>query len=358
MPSPHAPLPALTARSATRGQGATVAIGFVTGMLSGMHARGQDPAPLLYATGIMPASLDQPSARVPLQSYALLYKAVTRHLNDEAFGLFELPMRPGAFELLCRGLLGSQSLDQALTRCSRYLSVLLPELGLSVDTRHACAVLHLFERRPLGAHRNDPRRVFAFEWLLRLVHGLACWLVARSVSLASVQFPFERPAHADDYRLIYTASSYFGGNRLEASFAANLLTLPIRRDDTALASFLEGGPETLTMLYRRDRETLRVVRDALITALPAAPTLDHIARAMHVSPRTLHRRLVQEGTSFRAIKEALRRDIALARLERQTLPVSQLAQELGYAETSAFFRAFRKWTGQAPSRYRSRQREK
>lgn len=355
MSSPVGTPLAATAHSATRSTGATVATGFVTGMLAGMRTRGENLETVLHAAGIAKATMDDPGARVPLRSYAALYKSVTHHLGDEAFGLFSLPMRPGAFEFLCRGMIGSPSLGVALERCGRYLAVVLPDLRLEVDRTQAVALLRIEERQPVGNHRDDPRRVFAFEWLLRLVHGLACWLVARSLSLTSVAFPFARPVHADDYALIYTASSSFDAEALEASFHANLLDLPIRRDDAALESFLESGPETLTMLYRRDRETVRQVRDALAAALPASPVIDDIAATMHLSARTLHRRLVQEGSSFRAIKDAMRRDIALARLERENVPVSQLAHDLGFTDTSAFFRAFRKWTGQAPSRYRSRQ---
>ncbi len=343
-----------TADSATHGRGATVSIGFVTGMLSGMRSRGENVHDLLRGATIPPAAIEDPCARVPLRSYATLYKSVTDHLGDEAFGLLSATLRPGAFEFLCRGMIGSPSLGIALARGARYLAVVLPDLGLEVERSHNSAILRIFERRSVSEACDDARRVFAFEWLLRLVHGLACWLVARSLSLSSVAFPFPRPAHAEDYALIYTANSSFNAEALEASFQANLLDLPIRRDDAALESFLQNGPETLTMLYRRDRETVRQVRDALAAALPAAPTIDGIAAAMHVSPRTLHRRLAQEGSSFRAIKDALRRDIALARIERENLPISQLAHDLGFTDTSAFFRAFRKWTGQAPSRYRSR----
>lgn len=347
-----------TADSATRSSGATVSIGFVTGMLSGIRSRGENVDDLLRCAGIPPAAIEDPDARVPLRSYATLYKSLTEHLDDEAFGLLSAPLRPGAFEFLCRGMIGSPSLGVALQRCARYLAVVLPDLGLEVERTHGGAVLRIFERRSVGESDNDARRVFAFEWLLRLVHGLACWLVARSLSLSSVAFPFRRPAHAEDYALIYTANSSFDAGALEASFQANLLELPIRRDDAALESFLQNGPETLTMLYRRDRETVRQVRDALAAALPASPIIDDIAADMHLSPRTLHRRLVQEGSSFRAIKDALRRDIALARLERENVPVSQLAHDLGFTDTSAFFRAFRKWTGQAPSRYRSGRQER
>jgi AraC-like DNA-binding protein len=195
--------------------------------------------------------------------------------------------------------------------------------------------------------------VFAFEWLLRLLHSLSCWLVGRGLALDSVDFPFARPAHADDYALVYTARSNFvEGPQLTARFNATLLDLPIRRDEAALSSFLEGAPGRISMLYRRDRNTVIRVRDLIRDALPASLTQDEAADRLHMSPRTLHRRLEEEGSSFRGIKEALRRDMALARLTKTRQPISRVAADLGYADTSAFYRAFTGWTGMSPERYR------
>ena len=94
------------------------------------------------------------------------------------------------------------------------------------------------------------------------------------------------------------------------------------------------------------------VRDLLRAALPATLSLEEIADQPHLSPRTVHRRLEEEGSSFRAIKDALRRDMALARLTKTRDPIAQVAADLGYADTSAFYRAFVEWTGMAPVNYR------
>ena len=196
--------------------------------------------------------------------------------------------------------------------------------------------------------------MFAFEWLLRLLHGLFSWLVGRSIVLDSVAFPYPRPLHADDYALIYTANSTFDAAALRALFAANLLDLPVRRDEAALQGFLEGAPGKLSTLYRRDREMVLRVRKALRDALPASCTLGDVARALYLSPRTLHRRLEDEGSSFQAIKDALRRDLATNRLAKTRQPVAQIAAELGFADTAAFYRAFLRWTSMAPAHYRRR----
>ena len=363
----------------------TVAMGFVTGMLAGLARRQIDPAPLLAATEI---NLADTANRVPIERYAALYNRINHELDDEGFGLFAQPMRLGSFEFLCRGCLSAATLDEALQRASRFLRIVLPDLAVSVRRSQSRAELLITERRPLGnappplqgegrggdgsftvTHPppnlplegggvNDPGRIFAFEWLLRLLHGLSCWLAGRGLALDSVIFPYHRPQHADDYALIFTEDSRFaptlasGVGTLVASFNANLLDLPIRRDEAALTAFLDGAPGKITTLYRRDREMVIRVRDLLRDALPTTLSLDDIADRLHLSPRTIHRRLEDEGASFRSIKDALRRDMALSRLTKTRDSIADVAADLGYADTSAFYRAFVEWTGMAPLHYR------
>lgn len=329
----------------------TVAIGFVTGMLAGLRRQGSDPAPLLAACGIAPAALEDAAARIPLAAYADLYNRVAAALDDEAFGLFSAPMRCGSFEFLARATVGAPTLGEALDRLVRFLRVLLPDMAVAIERRGSHALLAIAATRPLG---NAAGRVFAHEWLLRLIHGLACWLAGRGLALDAVAFPYPRPPHAADYALIYTANSSFDAPTLEARLQANLLDLPVRRDEAALAAFLAGAPGRIATLYRRDRDTVRAVRDLLHAALPALPGVAETAARLHLSPRSLHRRLAFEGANFRAIKDALRRDLALARLAKTDAPVAAIAADLGYADPSAFYRACVEWTGQAPSEYRAR----
>lgn len=341
---------------------ATVAMGFVRGMLSGLESRGSEAAgqmaALLEQAGIPPQVLDDPLARVPVERYAALYNLINRHLDDEAFGLFAAPMRLGSFEFLCRSVITAPALGEALERSARYLRLLLPELAVSLDTDAASgkARLTIRETRPFSLRPGS--RIFAFEWLLRLLHGLSSWLVGRSLVLDRISFPYARPAHGEDYALIYTAHSEFSGDAradtLCASFAANLLELPVRRDEAALRNFLVGAPGKLSTLYRRDREMVQRVRDCLRAALPESKSLGETARALHLSPRTLHRRLEDENSSFQAIKDALRRDLAINRLAKTRQPLTQIAADLGFADPSAFYRAFHGWTGMAPAHYRQR----
>ena len=104
-------------------------MGFVTGMLAGLHRRGVDAAPLLAEAGI---DLANPATRIPLDRYARLYNRVIAACGDEAFGLMPEPMRPGSFEFLCRAMLGSQNLGEALERGRRFLAIVLPAIAVDI----------------------------------------------------------------------------------------------------------------------------------------------------------------------------------------------------------------------------------
>jgi len=332
-------------------------MGFVNGMLAGLARHGVDAAPLLAAAEI---DIADTASRVPVDRYAALYNRINSRLDDEGFGLFSQPLRVGSFEFLCRSCISAPTLAEALLRSARFLRIVLPDLAVTVRRHQAHAELLIAESRRLADNPDDAGRVFAFEWLLRMLHGLSCWLAGRGLALDSVIFPYRRPPHAADYPLIFTETSRFaptlpgGVGTLVASFNANLLDLPVRRDEAALASFLDGAPGKITTLYRRDREMVIRVRDLLRAALPVMLGLEDIGDRLPLRPRTIHRRLDEEGSSFRAIKDALRRDLALARLTKTRDAVAQIAADLGYADTSAFYRACVEWTGTAPIHYRRR----
>jgi AraC-like DNA-binding protein len=93
-----------------------------------------------------------------------------------------------------------------------------------------------------------------------------------------------------------------------------------------------------------------IERELIITG---HPNIDGVARSLATSPRTLQRRLLGENTSFRDVVEEVRAELARGYLDQQ-LALHDVASRLGYAEVSAFLRAFKRWTGMTPTQFRAR----
>lgn len=304
---------------------------------------------LLELAGIATIS-QHATIRVPLTAYTTLYRLTSERLHDEAFGLLSRPLRPGCFELLARNALSAIHLGEAVDRCASCLNALQDNLWLSLGRGSTQAELRIEVRLPLPV--GDAGFVFAHEWLLRLLHGLCAWLTAHPLPFDEVSFPYPPPSHAGDYELVFAPKVGFGSTALAARLPLEFLSLPVRRDEAALREFLRAAPANITVLYRRERALAPRIRSVLRNSLRECPSLEDIARRLFISPRTLHRRLTAEGTSFRALRESLRHELAREWLIKTQRPVTQIASELGFADATAFYRAFSAWQGCGPRAYR------
>jgi AraC-like DNA-binding protein len=94
------------------------------------------------------------------------------------------------------------------------------------------------------------------------------------------------------------------------------------------------------------------IRDTL--ARDVTQSLEDVAQELHMSPRTVKRKLAEHGTTFSALRDDLRRQRALLLLDNRALTIGDVAARLGYSELPNFTRAFRKWTGKTPVAYRER----
>jgi AraC-like DNA-binding protein len=132
------------------------------------------------------------------------------------------------------------------------------------------------------------------------------------------------------------------------------LERPIPRSDESLAHHLSAHAETVLRSLVGGNTTRERVRAAVWDSLSEGkPTLQRVAAALRLAPRTLQRRLAQEGTSLQDEVEHIQKSVALAVVRDRDLPVEEVAFLLGYEEPSTFFRAFKRWTGTTPNQYRS-----
>jgi AraC-like DNA-binding protein len=317
-----------------------VSMHFVQALLRGLDAK-----PFLKQCGIDPASLSDPKARVSSSAYASLMLAVANHLDDEFFGRDSRRMKVGSFGMLCVAAIGCRTLQRALARALRFYGLLLDDIGGTLQESGGKLVLTLHSKG-----RVDP---FAHENLLLFLHRLCCWLVNRRIPVEELLFAFPRPVHAEEYKLIFGREAQFDAQQSSLAFDARYGALPVVRDEPALREFLALSPENLIVRYRPSHGTAHRVR-LLLSGMKLAdwPSFAGLARMLGMSASTLHRRLADEDANFQAIKDQIRKDRAMVLLRVRDKSIMAVAEELGFAEASAFYRAFRKWSGMAPGQYR------
>ena len=326
----------------------TIAIYFVRAVAAAVAARGVDAGPLLLDAGIQPALLDAPQSRVSAAQYSALWRLVIRLLDDEFFGQDSRRMKAGSFALLCRSVVHCSTLRSSLNRATRFFNVLLDDISLELSERDGRARLALSQHPP----EREPV-VFAHETLLVMAHGLACWLVGRRIPIVTAAFAFAQPSHSAEYPALFGSVLRFGQPRTMLEFESRLLDLPVVQNERSAKEFLRMAPENILVKYKNTQSLAARIRRRLRQVLPdELPELDTIARELNTAPATLRRRLKTEGQSYQTIKDDLRRDLAISYLSATQMSVAEVAHELGFLDTSAFHRAFRKWTHSSPGAYR------
>lgn len=330
----------------------TVAIHFVKAAV--VRLSPAQRAAVLAQAGIAPELLRSAGARVTSAAFAALWMAVARVLDDEFFGLDRRRMKVGSFALLSHAVLHAGALDRALRQMLRGFATFLDDVGGDLTVTGDVASVTL-RNRVAGL---EARR-FADETFLVMLHGLMCWLVGRRIPLDEVHFAQPRPPHAAEYGVMFSPTLHFGASATSICFNVRWLSAPLVQDARSLAVFLRHAPQSVFLKYRNEHGWAARLRRRLRGVRPgeAWPTLDELARECQVTASTLRRHLEREGSSYRALKDQLRRDAAIGQLAQGGRSVAEVASMLGFQEPSAFHRAFKKWTGVRPGEYGAQARQ-
>lgn len=328
----------------------SVAACFVEGALSRLRERGLDAGAVLRAAGITPEALQGHDARVTAEQYGALWRQVAVALDDEFFGQDARRMKVGSFAMLCYAVVHCATLGQALARALRFFGLLLDDFRVDLMREPGVARLVVTQHA-----RSGPPRVFGHEALLILLHGLASWLAGRRIPIRSTSFAYPEPEHSREYRAMYGTDLRYDAPATAITLDVVLLALPVVQNERSARAFLRAAPANIIVKYKNTEGlAARVRRHLKRLPLDAWPDVAALAAHFHLTASTLRRRLEEEGQSYRAIKDQLRRDLAIERLTRTRLSVMEIALELGFADPSTFHRAFRKWTGERPGEYRRR----
>jgi AraC-like DNA-binding protein len=343
----------------------TIAVDLVEEALRCAERRGVSRAIVLERAGIQAAAHAAPLARVSAAQYGRLWRAVADALDDEFFGQDSHPMRRGSFALLCHATIGSRDGAQALARIAGFLRLVLDDLRCEInsdidaeaDAKAAAKTTSpnasRVRIRLIDTHAGAPRPMFAYATAFIMIYGLLCWLVGRRIPVMAAHLRCAEPCASEEYRLMFCDAMHFDQAESYVDLAPDCMTLPIVQTAATLKLFLREAPANFIVKYRNPDSLAARIRRKLRQSPPIDwPDSERIAAALNMAEATLRRRLKLEGTTYQSIRDALRRDLAIARLADTTETIADIAYALGFAEPSAFHRAFRKWTGVRPAVYR------
>ena len=338
-------------RPAPRAPAAVTPMAFARAIVAAYRGQGKSPEAALRLARIAPAQLAREDARMTARQMEVLSAAAMEELDDEGLGAFGRRLPWGSYGMLARASLGAPDLGVALKRWCRHHGLLTDDVALSVATAGASAWVTVEERRPLPAASRE----LCLAFVLRNVHGLACWYADSRIPLQAAQFPFPAPPHADAYVHMFPGGTVaFGPSpRAALRFDAQYLKLPLRRDEKALTQMLRQRALSLTVLqYRRDRLLVPQVRQALAAHPDRSHSAESLAGLLNVSARTLHRQLKEEGAGLQQLKDEVRLERARELLWRTRKPVKQVAQAVGFRNEKSFARAFKARVGVTPGEFR------
>jgi AraC-like DNA-binding protein len=195
-------------------------------------------------------------------------------------------------------------------------------------------------------------RVFILEAVLVMLARMIEWLSGQSLERVEFQFPYAPPPWVEKYAQALKGRLRFRANHLSIRLSNDILCTPcLSADPVAYASACRECEQKLATLQGGD-SLAQTVRNRLHQREGDYPTLESLASELNVSPRTLIRRLKQEGASYHGLLDEVRKELAEWYLLNSSEPVEAIAERLGYMDTSNFSRTFRRWFGVSPARFR------
>jgi AraC-like DNA-binding protein len=324
----------------------SVIAGYALAIAKALEYSGVDSRRVFAAAGISESLTNDPLKRLPLAAVSRLYRACVEATNNPYFGLTVARfINASTMHALGFGLLASTTLMDFCVRLQRYFGLVSRNARAEILPQDREVHLRFVLLADVSTESQD-------AWL-GTVHRLVRLLHRGDFRPLAVEFAHPVPDGGDEP---YT--DYFGAPvRFDCAGAAYVMPrsemdVPLQGGCPELAQFNDNiAAEYIAKLDRSD--VVANVRARIIELLPSGEcSQSQVAADLFLGPRTLQQRLVDRGTSFHELLNDMRRELATGYLSRSGISVTEITFLLGFADVSNFTRAFKRWTGMSPTRYR------
>lgn len=320
-------------------------------VVAGLRALHYPADAILSTAGIRPADFADPDATLPSPVIGRFWQAAEQQTADPHVGIHAALAAPVSdFDVHGYALLSSATLREGYRRACRYQRLINTATTLTLDEQPDEGILR-HARRDGSAVSRHPA-----EFLLTIWLRLGRLVTSTNWQPVRVLFAHGAPEDRSRHQEVFGPGLRFTAGQNALAVDAATLDLPNPRADRSLAALLDRYSESLLPQHPATDSTTERLRHWLESGRePGDARAAAAARALAMSERSLHRRLAAEGLTFRAVVDTFRKQRALTLLTSSRLAIGEIAFLLGYSELSAFYRAFRRWTGRSPAEVRTAQ---
>ncbi|MEJ8826408.1 AraC family transcriptional regulator [Variovorax humicola] len=324
----------------------------LTALTDAMAAHGIGADALFAGTGIAPQAPSDPEARISHRQKIALFGNVMKLSPDPAIGLLAgQRQRISDFGVFGYALLSSATFGDAVDFGIKHIRLAGPVLEKSFRVEGDVAIFEGHDVINLG-----PALPLATEFWFSSAHALISRVLERPFQPQRLLLPYPAPSFARQYEEILLCPVEFDAPAMQWEFDAELLTLPLPNANPITAELSSAFCVRMLESIGGENELVKAIKETCLNAAGGLPRAEQMAEKLHLSTRTLHRRLFEAGTTYQDIIDGVRKRLAIEFLEHTELPVSEIAERTGFSDVSNFRKAFRKWTNQTTVHYRERRR--
>lgn len=325
-------------------------MGWVNTVIAVAQRLGVEADTLLATAGLPPKALDW--ERWPIDYITRLWRAAERCTGDAGFGLkVGAGVSPASVNVVGFALQSAATLREAIAMVQKYQRLISDggRFQMLAGNTSTWLVYHPHQ----GQLAFSPHQI---EAVLAAVVTFAGWVTGTALRPSRVQFSQTQLGPLQGYRDVFTCPVEF-----EQAFSGLLvdnavLDQPLPQADAQLAKVHEQYTTARLAALSLSSVSAEDLRQWLAAHMgPRVPRRSQAAQALGVSERTLARRLAEQGQTFDELLDGVRREMALQAVTDTGRALAEIAQSLGFAESSTFYRAFHRWTGMPPARWRRQQ---
>jgi AraC-like DNA-binding protein len=315
--------------------------------LAALEDAGLQGEGVLRRVGISREMLGAVENRLPYETTCEFWMAAAEAAGDACFGLHVAEKMPtGAYDVIEYIMSVAPTAGEGLRRVTEYVRLIYDRSNFRLVLEPGSA--RMVRRTPLPCLHYD-------EFTLALVLTRSRQATGVEWKPDRIGFVHERSEGREEVMRFFGTQVEYGQNATEMVFQPDVLALPQRHGDSRLLGILLRHADALLASLPNVGDIVARVSSSVARELSAGlPTLLSTAQALRMTPRTLQRQLARHGMSHSGILDDVRRGLAMKYIADASLSVGEIGYLLQFSDPTAFHRAFRRWTGEAPQHYRQK----